>query len=162
MRKLLVIAAALAATQLPPALAGDQAASGLIGRAEKAFASQLAQSHTSASGKDGEATWIAEDAVYQYALSGIEVSLRIQGRAAVTTYLRALADAAPNAAIENIRFFPTLEPELVFVQYDLVPADDVAKRTSPLAIIQMEGDQIVKFTQLNRTPQSLQALKALH
>ena len=88
-------------------------------RAEEAFASQLTQSHASAGSKEAEAIWIADDAVYEYALSGTDISLRVQGRAAVTAYLRAPVDAAPSAAIENIRFFPTLEPDLVFVQYHI-------------------------------------------
>ena len=76
----------------------------------------------------------------------------------MSTHLKALAEAAPRATLENMQFFPTLEPDVVFVQYDLVPADSAAKRSSALAIIQMHGDQIVKFTQLSRS-NSLQALK---
>jgi hypothetical protein len=159
MRKLLVIASALAATQFAPASAADQTANGVIERAEKAFASQLALTRAPDNGGSVQATWIAKDAIYQYALRDIGVSLRVEGRAAVSAHLRALADAAPGAGVENIRFFPTMEPDVVFVQYDVVPADG-GERSSPLAIIQMQGEQIVKFTQLNRTPESLQALKA--
>jgi hypothetical protein len=161
MRKLLVTAAVLAVTQLSPLWAADRATDNLIERAEKAFASQLAQTHTTGRGEDADALWIAKDAVYQYALNGIGASLRLEGRAVITAHLSALADAAPSAAIESIRFFPTIEPDLVFVQYALVPVDGVGKRSNSLAIIQMRGDQIAKFTQLNRTPETLQALKAL-
>jgi hypothetical protein len=155
MRKLVVIAAALAAIQALPVSAND-----VMQRAEKAFASQLALLRTPSNGQNVQASWIAPDAVYQYALRGLNVSLRLEGRPAVTAHLRALADAAPRAAVENIRFFPTLEADVVFVQYDLVLADGTGKRSSPLASIQMRGEQIAKFSQLNRTPESLQALQA--
>lgn len=160
MRKLLVVAAALAAVQSLPVSAADQTATGVMERAEKAFASQLALLRTPSNGQNVQASWIAPDAVYQYALHGLSVSLRLEGRAAVTEHLRALAEAAPSAAVENIRFFPTMEPDVVFVQYDLVFADGTGKRSSPLASIQMRGEQIAKFSQLNRTPESLQALQA--
>jgi hypothetical protein len=159
MRKLLVVASVLAATQMAPALAADQTDCALIERAQKAFAAQLALSRSPDNGGSAQATWIAKDAVYQYALRDVGVSLRVEGRAVVTAHLRALANAAPVAGVESIRFFPTMEPDVVFVQYVLVPADG-GERSSALAIIQMQGEQIVKFTQLNRTRQSLQALKA--
>lgn len=165
MRKLLVIIAAVAATQLSPVLAADQTADDLIERAEKAFASQLALTRASDSGQSEQASWLTHDVVYEYAqreyaLRGIDVNFRVKGRAAVTAHLQALADVAPDAIVENIRFFPTLEPDVVFVQYDLVAPDDFYKRSSTVATIQIRGDQIAKFTQLNRTPESLQAMKA--
>jgi hypothetical protein len=160
MRKLLVTTAVFAVTQFSSLWAADRATDNLIERAEKAFASQLSQTYATGHSEDGEALWIAKDAVYQYALNGIGVSLHLEGRTTITAHLRALADATPSAAIEDIRFFPTSEPDLVFVQYVLVPTDGVGKRSSSLATIQMRGDQIAKFTQLNRTPETLQALKA--
>lgn len=158
MRKSLIIAAALAAIQSLPAAASD-----VMQRAEKAFGSQLALMRAPNNPHNPQLSWIGENAIYhyalhEYALRGIDVNLRIEGRAAVSAHLRALAEAAPRATVENMQFFPTLEPDVVFVQYDLVTAEYAAKRSSALVIIQMNGDQIVKFTQLSRSD-SLQALK---
>lgn len=153
MRKLLVIIAAIAATHLSPAFAIEM---DVIERAQAAFAAQL----TLKCVPGAQADWVAEDAVYQYALSGIDVSLRIEGRAAVAAHLCALSAADPNANVENVHYSPTLDPEVVFVQYERLPVDGVGERSGQLAIIQMRANQIARFTQLSRSPESLEALKA--
>jgi hypothetical protein len=128
----------------------------IIERAQTAFAAQLALD----CGPDTQMEWVAEDAVYQYALSGIDVNLRMEGRTVVAEHLCAMSDFAPEAIAQNIHYFPTLMPDLVYVQYDLVPTDGTSERSRPLAIIQMRADQIVKFTQLSRSPESLKVLTA--
>ena len=153
MKKLLVIIAAIAATHLSPAFAIEM---DVIERAQAAFAAQLALKCV----PSAQADWVAEDAVYQYALSGIDVSLRIEGRAAVAAHLCALSAADPNANVDNVHYSPTLDPEVVFVQYEQVPVDAAATRTNTLAIIEMRGNQITNFTQLNRSPESLQIVQA--
>lgn len=155
MRKLLV--AAISVTYLSSAFAADPAAEPVAARAKNAFVAQLAM-------QDAHGTWIAEDAIYQYTLTeyglrGHGVNLTVEGRQAVLAHLRALADGAPRANISNVYVFPTLEPDVVFVQYELRPVDG-GKASMPLAIIQMRGNEIVKYTQLSRTPEILQALKA--
>lgn len=157
MKKSLVIATLLAAYQTTSVAAGETTGS-VVQRAEKAFAAQLTLTRAASGVENAPPAWIAKDAVYQYALRGIDVTLRVEGRTAVAAHLRALAEAAPGALIENVHIYPTLEPEVVFVQYDLLPQDGVGKRTSPLAIIEMRGEQIVKFTQLSRSSESLRAL----
>lgn len=157
MRKLLVLCAALGVTHLSSALAADPASNDVVARAKEAFTAQLTL-------QDPQTPWVAEDAVYQYTLTeyglrGSGVNVRVEGRPAVLAHLRALADSAPKATISNLYVFPTLESDLVFVQYLLTPADG-GKPTMPLAIIEMRGKEIVKYTQLNRTPEMLQALKA--
>lgn len=155
MRKLLI--AAVGVMQLTSSFAADPAAGTVVTRAKNAFAAQLAM-------QDPRGAWIAEDAIYQYTLSeyglrGSGVNLNVEGRQAVLAHLRALADSAPRASVANVYVFPTLEPDLVFVQYELKPADG-SKTSMPLAIVQMRGNEIVKYTQLSRTPEILQALKA--
>jgi hypothetical protein len=154
MRKLIVVIAAIAATQLPPALAVEKDA---IERAQVAFAEQIELNCASST----QIEWVAEDAVYQYVLSDINVRLRVEGRDAVAAHLCALSAVAPIAGAENIRYFPTLTREEVFVQYDLVPVDGIGKRRNLLAIIEMRDNQIANFTQLSRSPESLRVLKAL-
>ena len=153
MKKLLVVIAAIAATQLSPALAIER---DVIERAQAAFGAQLALDCAA----NAQIDWVAEDAVYQYALSGVDVSVRMEGRAVVAAHLCALSAAAPDAIAENIHYSPTLHPEIVYVQYDLVPADGSGKRSKPLAIIQMRDNQIARFTQLSKSPESLEVLKA--
>ena len=153
MKKLLVIIATIAATQLSPAFAIER---DVIERAQAAFDAQLALDCVPNAQND----WVAEDAVYQYALSGIDVSLRMQGRAVIAEHLCALSVFSRGAIAENIHYFPTLHPEIVYVQYDLIPANGSGKRSKPLAIIQMRDTQIARFTQLSKSPESLEVLKA--
>jgi hypothetical protein len=128
----------------------------VIERAEIAFAAQLALDCASGT----QAEWVADDAVYQYALSGIEVKLQVEGRANVAEHLCAMSAVAPEAVAQNIHYFPTLKPDLVYVQYDLVSTDSKGKDSRPLAIIQMQDDQIISFTQLSRSPESLRVVNA--
>jgi hypothetical protein len=153
MKKLLVMIAAIIATQLSPAFATERDA---IERAQAAFDAQLALECVS----DAQIDWVTEDAVYQYALSGIDVSLRMEGRSVVAAHLCALSAVATDASAENIHYFPTLDPEVVYVQYDLVPVDGAGKSTKPLLVIQMRDDKIARFTQLSKSPESLEVLKA--
>ena len=153
MKMLLVIIATIAATQLSPAFATER---DVIERAQAAFDAQLALDCV----PNSQIDWVAEDAVYQYALSGIDMSLRMEGRAVIAEPLCALSAVAPAAVAENMHYFPTLHPDMVYVQYDLVPIDGIGKRTSPLAIIQMRDNQIARFTQLSKSPESLDVLKA--
>jgi hypothetical protein len=153
MKKLFVMIATVAATQMSPAFAMER---DVIARAQAAFDAQLALRCAA----DTRIDWLAEDAVYQYALTGIDVSLRMQGRGVVAEHLCAIAAVAPDAKVENVHYFPTLHPDIVYVQYDLVPADADAERSKPLAVIQMRDEKIASFTQLSKSPQSLQVLKA--
>lgn len=148
-------AGAVSAAETNP-LAADRLTDDVVKRAREAFNAQLAM-------RDPQAPWVAEDAVYQYALTeyglrGSGVNVRVEGRPAVLAYLRALADNAPKATISNLYVFPTLEPDLVFVQYQRTPADG-SKPSMPLAIIEMRGKEIARYTQLGRSPEILQALK---
>jgi len=153
MRKLFVALAALAVLQLSPALAAER---DVIERARLAFSEQLQLVCSAA----GEYDWIAENAVYQYPLHDINVKLRVEGRDAVAAHLRAVADVSPDIRVENIRYYPTLKHDVVFVQYDRVSVDGIGERRPIVAIIEMDGDRIANFTQLNGTRESIQAVKA--
>ncbi len=153
MRKLLVACAALAVLQLSPALAAER---DVIERARLAFSEQLQLVCSDNAGYG----WIAENAVYQYPLNGINVKLRVEGRDAVAAHLRALAEVAPDIRVENIHYYPTLKGNVVFVQYDRVSGGGTGERRPVVAIIEMDGDQIANFTQLNGTRESLQAMQA--
>jgi len=128
----------------------------VIERAQIAFAAQLALDCASGT----QAEWVADDAVYQYALTGIEVKLQVEGRANVAEHLCAMSAVAPEAIAQDIHYFPTLKPDLVYVQYDLVSTDGTGRDSRPLAIIQMQDDQIISFTQLSRSPESLRVVNA--
>lgn len=154
MRKLIVVIAAIAATQLSPAVAVEK---DVIERVRVAFAEQIELNCASST----QIEWVAEDAVYQYVLSDINVRLRVEGRDAVAAHFCALSAVAPTAAAENIGYFPTLNREAAFVQYEFVPVDGIGKRRNLFAIIEMRDDQIAGFTQLRRSPESLKVLKAL-
>lgn len=165
MRKLLVIAAAVATGHCASVLAADDIAASVMQRAEKAFVSLQALARDTDGPQRIHSHWMTRDVVYQYALSeyglrATDLNFRLQGRGAVAEHLAALAVAAPSAVIDNVRVFPTLESDVVFVQYDLVSVDGRGKLASPLAIIQMQGDRIAKFTQLVRAPATFQALTA--
>ena len=98
--------------------------------------------------------------MYQYALSGIDVKLQVEGRANVAEHLCAMSAVAPAAIAQDVHYYPTLKPDLVYVQYDLVSTDGTGRHSRPLAIIQMQDDQIISFTQLSRSPESLTAVNA--
>lgn len=157
MRKLFIIIPALIASiiaaQSSPEFASEEE---MLERTRAAFDTQL--NLTCVRGM--QADWIAEDAVYQYALSGIDVNLRVEGRAGIKEHLCALESTAPDATAENMRYSHTLNPDMVYVQYDLVLTDGSGKRSSALAIIEMRGNQIVQFRQLNRSPGNLVVLEA--
>ncbi len=150
MRKLLIVFATLAVMQIYPASAVER---DVIERARLAFSEQLEL----ASSTSVDFEWIAEDAVYQYPLNDINVKLRVEGRDAIAAHLRALIDVAPHAEVGNIQYFPTLDRDMVFVRYDLIPAGGGELR-STVAIITMRGDQIAALTQLNRSAQNLEVL----
>ena len=151
MRKLMIVFAAVAAMQLSPAFAIER---DVIDRAKLAFSAQLEMTSSAIGGFD----WIAEDAVYQYPLNDINVKLRVEGRDAIARHLRALSAIKSNVDAESIHYYPTLDPNVVFVQYYLVPADGNGERRNTIAIIEMRDNQIANFTQLNRSTDSLQVL----
>ena len=151
MRKLLVAIAAIMAVQISPSFAVER---DVIERAKVAFSEQLELT----SSTSGDFEWIAEDAVYQYPLNNINVKLRVEGRDAIGAHLRALFDVAPDAEVEKVGYYPTLDPNVVFVRYDILSADGRGERRSTAAIITMRGDQIVEFMQLNQTAQTLEVL----
>ena len=151
MRKLLFVIAALATMQLSPALAVER---DLIERARVAFSEQLELTSSTI----GDLEWIAEDAVYQYPLNDINVKLRVEGRDAIASHLRALFQVAPHTKVENVTYYPTLDRDVVFVRYDLVAVDGSGELRSTVAIITMRGAQIVEFMQLNQSAQSLEVL----
>lgn len=154
MKKLIALFAIIIAGHASSALAVPKDA---IDRAQAAFAEQLSLECSPTE----RLYWVAEDAVYQYVLSGINVRLRVEGRDAVAEHLCALSGVVSDAKlVENIRYFPTLDPKVVFVQYELVPADGIGERSNSLAIIEMRQHQIAKFTQLNRSAESLKVLQA--
>lgn len=126
----------------------------VIERAKLAFSEQLRLTSSSSSAFE----WIAEDAVYQYPLSNINVKLRVEGRDAISEHLRALVDVSPNTDVANIEYFPTLNRDVVFVRYDLLSAEDGSNLRSTMVIITMRDDQIVEFTQLNQSAQTLEVL----
>ena len=152
-----IVAAALNEGELAETLsnAGSSTKS-IIERAQTAFAAQLSPVCEPGTNMD----WIAEDAVYQYALTGIDVSLRMEGRDVITKHLCALSTIAADAVVQNVSFFPTLKPDLVYVQYDLVRTDGTGQRSNSLAVIEMRADQIVNFRQLSRSPGSVAVLKS--
>jgi len=125
-------------------------------RAEAAFGAQLAMDCSS----DRQMSWIAEDAVYKYALSNINVKLSVEGHSDVTAHLCALESVAPITSAQNIRYFPTLNPEIVYVQYELVAANSPEKLTRQLIIVELQGTKIGKFTQLSRSPESLKVVSS--
>ena len=152
MKKLMIVFAAVAAMQLSTAFAIER---DVIDRAKLAFSEQLEMTSSTI----GDFDWIAEDAVYQYPLDGINVKLRVEGRDAIARHLRALSAIKSNVDAESIRYYPTLDPNVVFVQYFLVPADGIGERRNTIAIIEMRDDKIANFTQLNRSADSLKVLK---
>lgn len=153
MKTLLFAIATIVALNAPTASAIQKNS---IERAKDAFTRQLELNCTT----DAQREWITEDAVYQYALSNIHVKLRVEGRAAIAEHLCAISESGPRAQVQNIRYFPTLHQNIVYVQYDLVSADGIKQPVSPLAIIEMRGNQIINFTQLSRSPESLKVLQA--
>jgi hypothetical protein len=128
----------------------------IIERAQNAFARQLNIDCQA----DEQMNWVAEDAVYEYALSRIDVRLQLQGRSSVTEHLCALSETTAQNIVRNVHYFPTLKPDLVYVQYELVATDGSGNNTRPLAIIQMRDDQIVHFTQLSRSTESMEIVNA--
>ena len=151
MRKLMIVFAAVAAMQLSTAFAIER---DVIDRAKLAFSEQLEMTSSTI----GDFDWIAEDAVYQYPLGDINVKLRVEGRDAIARHLRALSAIKSNVDAESIRYYPTLDPNVVFVQYFFVPADGNGERRNTIVIIEMRDDKIANFTQLNRSADSLQVL----
>lgn len=154
MRKTLVSFAALAAIQLSPVYAVER---DVIDRAKLAFSEQLQLTCS----ESGEYEWIAENAVYQYPLDDINVKLRVEGRDAIAKHLRAVSEIAPGPGVENIGYYRTLDSNVVFVQYDRMSHGESGERRPVVAIIEMRGDQIVNFTQLNSTRESLEAVQAV-
>ena len=153
MKNLIIAFTALSAFQMSSVMAAER---DVIDRARVAFDDQLQLSCS----VGGEYDWIADNAVYQYPLHDINVKLRVEGRDAVAEHLRALAEIEPSVAIENISFYPTLKPDVVFVRYEVVKTDSAEKRRPVVAIIEMRGNQIAGFTQLNSTDANLQVMQA--
>ncbi|MGD2140580.1 MAG: hypothetical protein PVH25_09305 [Burkholderiales bacterium] len=154
MKKLFALFVLITAGYVAPALAVPN---DVIDRAQTAFTEQLSLDCTSNAPRD----WVAKDAVYQYVLSDIYLRLSVEGRDAVAEHLCALSDGKSGGnVIQDIHYYPTLDPEVVFVQYEMVPVDGFGKRANQLAIIRMRNNQIARFTQLNRSPESLKVLTA--
>jgi len=154
MRKLLVVFAALAAIHLSPAFSAER---DVIDRAKLAFSDQLQLICSDT----GEYDWIAENAVYQYPLHDIHLKLRVEGRDAISRHLRALSEVAPKTAVEDVTYYPTLDSDIVFVQYDLVSGEGRNERRRVAGIIEMHGDQIASFIQLNSTRENLKVMQTV-
>jgi hypothetical protein len=153
MKHLLVVIGTIVATLSSPAYA---VAADAVKGAQVAFAKQLGFNCVSGEGTD----WIAEDAIYQYALNRVDIRLHVEGRKAIADYLCALSESAQTTKVANVHFYPTLNPEKVFVQYELVPVDGIGERRGAMAIIEMRDHRIAGLTQLSRSPGSLKVLEA--
>jgi len=173
MNKLLVLVAAIAAAYVSPGIAGGQAnavepavqvealsqQSDVIARAERAFAAQLAVGSSPAAADSAHSSWIAEEAVYEYSLGRPFVALKLEGRAAIVEHL--LASVTQDADFTNVRFFPTPDPNIVFVQYEVTARDAATgeQRTRrAIAQIDMKGEQIAKLREFSKSQDVLGAL----
>jgi ketosteroid isomerase-like protein len=154
MRKLLIAFVALAAIQLSPAFSAER---DVVDRAKLAFSDQLQLICSDT----GEYDWIAENAIYQYPLHDINVKLRVEGRDAISRHLRALSEVTPNATVENVTYYSTLDSDIVLVQYDLVSGEGRNERRRVAGIIEMHGDQIAGFMQLNGTRENLKVMQTV-
>jgi len=139
---------------------GDGAA---IARAKKAFAGYLAAWASPevrfGRGFDG----VSEDTVFEYALARQGWTAKIEGKTAIVDHLRDLAKIASNWKFSNVHFFPTLDPNVVFVQYEAT-ADLIgnrqALRHTYIAEVEMTGDRMAHMRELSNSQQLLDAVFA--
>jgi len=89
------------------------------------------------------------------------LKLRVEGRDAISRHLRALSEVAPKTAVEDVTYYPTLDSDIVFVQYDLVSGEGRNERRRVAGIIEMHGDQIASFIQLNSTRENLKVMQTV-
>jgi hypothetical protein len=116
----------------------------LIARATVAFQGQTA-SLTSLQ-RETHSKWFAEDASYEYSVPAEAILLSWHGESAIHQHLRHRADQGESIESSNVMFFPTNDPNIVFVQYEIS-----GTRARPVvALMEMRGSEIVKIREFAR------------
>ena len=88
---------------------------------------------------------------------------RSRERPPILEHLRGLAKIASNWKFSNMHFFPTLDPNVVFIQYEAIAhlrATGQALRHKSIAVVEMTGDQIARMRALSNSQRLLEAVLA--
>ncbi len=99
-------------------VAMQEAELALIGRARKAFGTYLAAWSSLEAQSRALSKVLTEDAVFEFRIARPDWSFKIEGEDAVVAHLGNLNAAASNWTFSNVHYFPTLDRNVVFVQYD--------------------------------------------
>ncbi len=116
----------------------------LIARATVAFHGQAA-SLTSAQ-RETQSRWLTDDAAYEYSAPAEAILLSWHGESAIHQHLRHRADEGESIESSNAMFFPTNDPNIVFVQYEV----SGTRARLVVALIEMRGSEIVKIREFAR------------
>ena len=116
----------------------------LIARATVAFHGQAA-SLTSPQ-RETQISWFTEDAAYEYSAPAEAILLSWHGEFAIHQHLRHRADQGDTVEASNVMFFPTNDPNTVFVQYEVS-----GTRARPVVVLmEMRGSQIARIREFAR------------
>lgn len=134
-----------------------------IARAKKAFGAYLTAWASPEVTRDAGFEGISQDAVFEYALARQGWTAKVEGKTAILEHLRGLAKIASNWKFSNVHFFPTLDPNVVFVQYEAtahLSATGQALRHKSIAVVEMTGDQIARMRELSNSQRLLEPVLA--
>lgn len=87
---------------------------------------------------------LADDAVMQLALSADGERVDVKGRHAVVRLVERIS-SGERRRIDSPRFYPTLDPNVFFVQYDLKEADAPSRTIRPLLIVYLAGGKVTQL-----------------
>lgn len=157
---LAALALTMAAVSLTPALAQSSAASATLttqqrsdlSQAEAAFSRYLRAWSEPAADARGLQQVFMQRAVLDLTMTARpHWSIRVKGTQAIAEYLSAMRSLGAGWKFSNIRFFPTLERGVVFVQYEAVSMLQ-ARGYRNMVIIDMSAGRIARLRDFNSAP----------
>jgi len=116
-----------------------------VGLARKAFSAYLAAWSSEGVDLSNLSHAISKDAVLEFGVARYDWTFNIEGEDAIAEYVRDLNGIASNWKFSDIYYFPTLERNIVFVQYEASFMRKVSGKTEiqkHVASIEMNGEQI--------------------
>lgn len=103
----------------------------------------------------------ADSAVLEYPIARPGLVLKAEGKQAIMQRIQARAEFADNWQFSKVRVFPTLQSDMVVVQYEASAEDFTSGKTLSqlyVAFVKMQDNEIVSFQEFSNPAGTLSAL----
>ncbi|AII54400.1 nuclear transport factor 2 family protein [Hymenobacter sp. APR13] len=119
-----------------------------LARAERAFRQHLSLFTDPTMTREAYASLLTEDAVHEYPYAPAPFASRLEGRAAITTYIADVTQRGTNWHFTDLQVTATPDPDTVLVEFTggaFVPATGKTYHQIYVGRLTMRGEQIARY-----------------